>query len=329
MAYFENQNSGELLAILNDDINQLERFFNVGINDIVQFTTTIVTIGGMYIILAPTICWYVLLPMPFVFIGSMIFQRALLNRYAIVREAVSTINITLANNIAGISSIKSYATEDYESKQVNLVSDQYRNSNFNAIKVSAAFIPTIRMIIVLGFAGIMLNAGFLALNNSINIGLYSILIFMSQRILWPLTRLGDTIDLYQRAKASNDRVEKILQIKPPISSTSTTHSRIDPNIYTKDIRFDNVSFSYDNGMKVIKNLSLTIPAGKTTAFVGLTGAGKSTVVKLLLRFYEPSSGAIYLDETNITDIDLRSLRSNIGYVPQETFLFQGTIKDNI
>ncbi|MDJ0535146.1 MAG: ABC transporter ATP-binding protein [Xenococcaceae cyanobacterium MO_207.B15] len=326
LAYFEDRSTGTLLAILNDDINQLERFLDVGANEILQVLTTVVIIGGAFFILTPGVAWMAILPIPFILWGSIAFQKKLAPRYAKVRESVSLLNSRLANNLSGITTIKSFTTEAYEIERLRQESEAYRQSNRKAIAFSAAFIPLIRMIILAGFSAILLYGGMEVVKGNLAVGTYSVLVFLTQRLLWPLTRLGKTLDLYQRAMASTNRVMNLLDT--PIAIHSGNLSLPVSNIQGT-IKLDNVTFGYNDRQTIIKNLSLDIPAGKTIAIVGSTGSGKSTLVKLLLRFYEIQQGSITLDGINIQDINLSDLRKAMGLVSQDVFLFHGTVKDNI
>ena len=326
LAYFEDRSTGTLLSILNDDINQLERFLDVGANEIIQVLTTVIIIGGAYVIMTPEFAWMAILPIPFILWGSIAFQKKLAPRYADVRDKVSLLNDRLANNLSGITTIKSFTTEAYEIERLRIESENYRQSNKDAIAFSAAFIPIIRMIILLGFNGILLYGGMEVINGNLAVGTYSVLVFLTQRLLWPLTRLGQTLDLYQRAMASINRVMDLLDT--PIKIRSGNISLPISNI-KGEIQLNNITFAYNERQPVIENLSLNIPAGDTVAIVGSTGSGKSTLVKLLLRFYELHSGTITLDGTDINDIDLTDLRQSIGLVSQDVFLFHGTVRDNI
>ncbi|MDJ0573800.1 MAG: ABC transporter ATP-binding protein [Xenococcaceae cyanobacterium MO_234.B1] len=326
LAYFEERSTGSLLAILNDDINQLERFLDVGANEILQVLTTVVIIGGAFFILTPGVAWMAMLPIPFILWGSIAFQKKLAPRYAKVRESVSILSSRLANNLSGITTIKSFTTEAYEIERLKQDSEAYRQSNRRAIAFSAAFIPLIRMIILAGFSAILLSGGMEVVKGNLAVGTYSVLVFLTQRLLWPLTRLGQTLDLYQRAMASTNRVMNLLDT--PIAIHSGNLSLPVSNIQGT-IKLNNITFAYNNREAVIENLSLDIPAGQTIAIVGSTGSGKSTLVKLLLRFYEIQGGSITLDGIDIRDINLTDLRQAIGLVSQDVFLFHGTVKDNI
>lgn len=326
LAYFEDRSTGRLMSILNDDINQLERFLDVGANEILQVSTTVVIIGATFVILAPGVSWMALLPMPFILWGSIAFQRRLAPRYAEVREKVSLLNGQLANNLTGITTIKSFTAEAYEIQRIRAQSEAYRQSNRRAIALSAAFVPLIRILILLGFIGILLYGGMEAVAGRLAVGTYSVLVFLTQRLLWPLTRLGQTLDLYQRAMASTTRVMNLLDT--PITMHSGEISL--PVTQVKgEIALKNITFSYQGRHPVIENLSLHIPAGKTIAIVGATGSGKSTLVKLLLRLYEVQDGTITLDGIDLRQLQLGDLRQAIGLVSQDVFLFHGTVRENI
>jgi ATP-binding cassette, subfamily B, bacterial len=326
LAYFEDRSTGGLMSILNDDINQLERFLDVGANDLLQVTTTVLVIGGLFVITAPSVAWMALIPMPVIIYGSVWFQKKLGPRYGAVREQVSILNSQLSNNLSGIATIKSYTAENHEVGRISRESNAYQVRNRAAILLSSAFSPLIRMIIVAGFIAIMVFGGKLALSGQLNIGLYSILVFMTQRLLWPLTRLGETFDLYQRAMASTSRILDLLDTEAQIISGDT---KLATDRVRGEVRFDDVRFSYNNGAEVLKGLSLHIPAGETAAIVGSTGAGKSTVIKLLLRFYDVVDGRITLDGHDLRDLDMEDLRNAIGLVSQDVFLFHGTVRENI
>ncbi|WP_225893983.1 ABC transporter ATP-binding protein [Atlanticothrix silvestris] len=326
LAYFEERSTGGLMSILSDDINQLERFLDVGANDLIQVATTVVIIGGAFFVLAPSVAWMALLPMPFILWGSLAYQQLLAPRYADVREKVGFLNSRLSNNISGITTIKSFTAETYEASRLKIESEGYRRSNTKAIRLSAAFVPLIRMLILVGFTALLLYGGMAAVAGKMSVGTYSVLIFLIQRLLWPLTRLGDTFDQYQRAMASTSRVMNLLDT--PIA-IHTGDIALPIEQVRGEVQFKNVTFAYQDRFPVVVNLSLDIPAGKTIAIVGSTGSGKSTLVKLLLRLYEVKRGMITLDGIEIQDLKLQDLRRCIGLVSQDVFLFHGTVAENI
>jgi ATP-binding cassette, subfamily B, bacterial len=324
LAYFENQSTGNLMAILGDDINQLERFLDVGANEIIQVLTNAIVIGAVFFVLAPSIAWYSMVPIPVIIIGSILFQKKLAPYYSDVREKVGLLNGRLANNLGGITTIKSFTTEAYELERVRHDSEAYRQSNRRAIAISAAFVPLIRMAVLFSFTMTLLLGGIAAVEGRLGVGTYSILIYLTQRLLWPLTRLGETLDLYQRGMASTNRVLDLLDTSVTIDSG---HLPLPP--VRGEIQLQDVTFAYPDRSTVVKQLSLSIPPGETIAIVGATGSGKSTLVKLLLRLYEIQSGTITLDGINIKDLHLADLRRSIGLVSQDVFLFHGSVLENI
>lgn len=325
LAFFEDRSSGGLMSILSDDVNQLERFLDGGANEVIQVSATILLIGGAFFVITPNVAWLAMLPMPFVLWGSIWFQKFLAPRYAEVREKVGMLNGQLSNNIGGITTIKAFVTEGYERKRIEKESNQYRQSNRKAIAYSAAFVPLIRILIFVGFIAILYYGGLEVQAGSLSVGNYSVMIYLIQRLLWPLTRLGDTLDQYQRAMASTNRILDLLDTPIAIHSGSEV---LNPLVHG-DIQLKNVTFGYTPNFPIVENLSLEIAANKTTAIVGATGSGKSTLVKLLLRFYEIQAGNIFLDRIDIRDLELRSLRSCMGWVSQDVYLFHGSVLENI
>ena len=326
LAYFEERSTGGLISILNDDINQLERFLDGGANEVIQVMTTVIVIGAAFFAASPAVAVLSMLPIPFIIWGSIAFQNRLAPLYADVREKVSFLNGQLSNNLSGITTIKSFTSEDYETGRIETQSEAYRQSNRKAIVLSAAFIPLIRIVIFLGFIATLFLGGLEVVAGRLSVGTYSVLVFLTQRLLWPLTRLGDTMDRYQRAMASTNRVMNLLDT--PIA-IRTGDIRLPVSSIKGALEFKNVTFYYNQRKPILQYFSLTLAAGKTTAIVGATGSGKSTLVKLILRLYEVQYGQIYLDGIELTSLNLKDLRRAIGLVSQDVFLFHGTVAENI
>jgi ATP-binding cassette subfamily B protein len=326
MGFFEAGSSGRLLTVLNDDINQLERFLDQGANEILQLVTTVLAVGGTMLVLSPTVAGVSFLPIPLILWGSLRFQRRLAPRYREVRERAGDLASLLSNNIGGMLTIKSYAAEEWEKQRLIAQSQAYRASNGQAIRLSAAFIPLIRFAILFAFIAILVIGGLQAWSGAIAIGTYSFLVFITQRLLWPLTTLGRTLDDYQRAMASTHRVMDLLDT--PIAIPSG-HRPLPVSTVRGHIRFESVDFAYAGRDGLLEGFDLDVPAGATLGIVGATGSGKSTIVKLLLRLYAIQAGRILLDGVAIEELTLQDLRRAIGLVSQEVFLFHGTVAENI
>jgi ATP-binding cassette subfamily B protein len=325
MAYFENQRTGNLMSVLSEDINQMERFLNGGANQIIQVLCSSIMVSAVFFSLQPSLAVISLLPVPFILFGAFWFQKRLAPRYAEVRVAAGDVSARLNNNLLGLATIKAFATEDLESAHIAQASQAYRSANERAIAISAAITPVIRMAILAGFTATLVYGGWLVLHDELAVGAYSVLVFLTQRLLWPLTSLADVADMYQRSMSSIDRVMTLLQT--PIQITYAGEA-VDSSKLKGELRFKDVSFSYGD-RPTIKKLNLTIAAGASVAFVGSTGSGKSTLVKLLLRFYHVDEGTILLDGRPIEALDLQDLRRSIGYVAQDSFLTDGSIAENI
>ncbi len=325
MAYFETQRTGNLMSILNDDVNQMERFLNGGANQIIQVFCSSIMVSAVFFALQPGIAIVALLPVPAILFGAFWFQSRLAPRYTAVREAAGDVSARLNNNLLGLATIKAFATEAFEASHIEQASNQYRNANASAIRISSAITPVIRMAILSGFTATLLYGGWLTLHGELAVGAYSVLVFLTQRLLWPLTGLAEVADMYQRSMAAIDRTMKLLDAPITIAYEG---QHLSPAQTRGALRFEGVNFSYGDG-PTLKDITLTLPAGKTTAFVGTTGSGKSTLVKLLLRFYEPQSGHVRLDGVPIDSLNLQDLRRAIGYVAQDSFLADGTVAENI
>ena len=326
MAWFSDQSKGELMSILNDDINQLERFLDKGANELLQVGTTVIVISAIFFYISPTIAIYSVIPIPVIIWGSFRFQSRIGPRYAEVRKEVGLLNSLLSNNLSGISTIKSFTSEELEVERVRAASQAYREANRSAIRLSAAFVPLIRMAILVGFTATLLLGGFVTLDGGMAIASYSVMIFMMQRLLWPLTRLGETFDLYQRAMISTVRVLGLLETEIKVVEGE---KELDTTKVKGGINFQDVDFAYPEREQVVSGFSLDIKPGTTQAIVGPTGSGKTTVIRLLLRFHDPSSGQISLDGDDIKDLRVKSLRSAISLVTQTITLFPGTVMQNI
>ena len=363
MAYFDDRTTGGLLSILGDDVNQLERFLDGGANDLIQVLTTAVIVSATFFLISPALALLALLPIPLILAWSLRFQRRIAPRYAEVRAQVGRLNGRLATSLSAIATIKSFTAERFEVERLTRESAAYRETNRRAIRLSASFSPLIRMAIVVAFVATLLYGGHLVLREQLAVGAYSLLVFLTQRLLWPFTRLATTIDLYHRAMASTARIFDLLDTSPA-PPTGTTRLPIER--LRGRIAFEDVSFAYRPDHAVLSRLNLAIEPGKLTAIVGPTGAGKSTIIKLLLRFYDfadgnpafpdapafqrechsaltdnrngvsvrtlqqaVSRGRILLDDCDIRTLHLEDLRRAISVVSQDVFLFDGTIRENI
>ena len=328
MAFFENIRLGQLIAIVNDDVNQMERFLNSIFNELIQL---VVLCSFVLFVMAST-CWqlalFSLIPVPIVIVGSIIYQHCISPYYQTIRHFVGELVARLENNLSGIAVIKSFAAEPFELNRVKKASMDYRDANIQAIQISTLYVPIIRMVIAFGFSGVLLLGSYWVLTDQgiISIGELVLFSMMIQRLLWPLTRLGTIFDEYERANASAKRLSNLLANEPTISSPPIG---VTLNQHNSRIEFKDVHFGYDSSQNILNGLNLSIEHGQTVGLAGFTGAGKSTIIKCLLRLYDIQSGDITINDHSITAIQLKDLRQHMALVSQDIYLFHGTIKENI
>ena len=328
LAFFENERLGNLMAILNDDINQLERFLNNSFSEILHLITLVLFAGWALCLTSLELGLLGMAPIPFIIWGSILYQKKVSPFYQSIRTSVGALSNRLENNISGIQVIKSYTSEAFEFGRVEKSSQDYQQANFKAIEWSAVFVPLIRIFITIGFAGTLGIGAYWAINSPERFSLGDLAFFamMIQRLLWPVTRLGSVFDEFERAKASARRVFGL--IDSPNAIPKAPYPTPFPSDL-KSIQFEQVGFGYQADRPILNGVDLTIQAGQTIGIAGPTGSGKTTLMKLLLRFYDVNKGIIQFNEVPIKELDIRELRKHISLVSQNTYLFYGTIFDNI
>jgi len=334
MDFFADKQTGELMSILSNDVNRLERFLNDGLNSVFRLSVMVLGIGGVLLYYNWQLALIALLPVPLIAGFTYLFIRIIQPKYARVRSSVGKVNSRLENNLGGIQVIKSANTEPYESDRVDDVSIEYFDANWDAIETRIKFFPSLRLLAGIGFVVTFIVGGLWVftgtapgpLSGELSVGTFVVFILFTQRFIWPMAQFGQIINMYQRAYASSERIFGLmdepdrLEIDPDAEPLAVDDGRVE---------YDDVTFGYDEEEAIIENVDFSVEGGETLALVGPTGAGKSTVLKLLLRLYDVDEGAIRIDGQDIRDVTLSSLRQHIGYVGQDTFLFYGTVRENI
>jgi len=327
LTFFEDQRIGNLMSVLNDDINQLERFLNDSFNTLLQLVVLVIFAGTSLCLVSLPLGILAMIPIPFIVWGSMLYQKKVAPHYKAVREEVGALSSRLENNISGIQVVKSFTAEGFELERVKEASEKYRSANFNAIKWNAVYVPVIRMVIAVGFVGTLgLGAWWLHLGvGGLTLGALAFFAMMTQRLLWPVTRLGKVFNEYERARASARRIFSLLESENALPDGS---AKLNPKDKC-NIEFQNVSFEYSNGENILNNVNINIPHGNYLGIVGMTGAGKTTLIKLLMRFYDTTQGSILINNQNVKSVHKSVLRKQMALVSQEVYLFHGTIRENI
>ncbi|ELZ11187.1 ABC transporter-related protein [Natrinema thermotolerans DSM 11552] len=332
MGFFADKQTGEMMSILSNDVNRLEKFLNDGMNSLFRLLVMVVGIGGLLFAINRQLALVALLPVPLIAVFTYLFIQTIQPKYAAVRSTVGKVNSRLENNLGGIQVIKSSTTESYESDRVEDVSREYFDANWGAIRTRIKFFPGLRVLAGIGFV-ITFTVGGLwvtqgppgPFTGGLSTGMFVVFILYTQRFIWPMAQFGQIINMYQRARASSARIFGLMDEpnrvgeEPDAPDLEVTEGRV---------KYDNVSFGYDEE-PILEDIDFTVEGGETLALVGPTGAGKSTVLKLLLRMYDVDEGEIRVDGQRVQDVTLRSLRESLGYVSQDTFLFYGSVEENI
>ncbi|NRA66539.1 MAG: ABC transporter ATP-binding protein [Pseudobacteriovorax sp.] len=327
LSWYEKQNSGRLLSILNDDVNQIERFLNNGLHDLIQMLVSSVLIGLVFFYLSPLVAVFAILPIPIIITGGFKLRGPLAGFYTEVRQKAAVLGEKLSGIITGVVTIRANVAEKAMVADIEQASDSYIMANRKAIRMSSAFVPIIRMAVLAGFLVTLVLGGIKTLDGEIAAAAFTVLVFLTQRLLWPFTRFGDLLDLYERSMASAKRVFDLIETPVDIKDAPVLDS---PDIVKGKISFDHLVFAYnDRTAPVLNGFSLSIEAGEFIGVVGATGSGKSTLIRLLLRFYEAQSGTVSVDGIPVENWPLDKLRGSIGYVGQDVFLMDASIRDNL
>ena len=336
MDFFADKQTGEMMSILSNDVNRLERFLNDGMNSMFRLTVMVLGIAGILFYINWQLALIALLPVPLIALFTYVFIKIIQPKYAEVRSTVGKVNSRLENNLGGIKVIKSSNTEEYESDRVDDVSQGYFDANWDAIETRIKFFPGLRLLAGIGFVATFLAGGMWVIaaegeapwifTEPLDIGEFVTFILLTQRFIWPMAQFGQIINMYQRARASSARIFGLMDEPHRVSEAEGAE---DLTVSESRVEYDDVSFGYDEEEGILSDIDFDVEPGETLALVGPTGAGKSTVLKLLLRLYDVDEGAIRIDGQDVRDVTIRSIRQSMGYVSQDTFLFYGTVEENI
>src|SRR6059036_777752 len=336
LRWFDNRATGDLMTRVIEDVNSVERVLIDGIEQGVVALLQVIIVMVVMFYLNAKLALLALAPFPLLIAGALTYTLTAHRRYRLQRRAASAMNALLHDNLSGVRQIKSFVRENEEHGRFNRVSDQLRQATLVVMRVWAIYSPSMSIFEAFGAVIVLAFGSRAVLNGTMQLGDLVAFLMLTAFLYDPISRLHQLNQLVQAGRAAGERVFEILDepVEPGVVAASGDR-RVgigDPGYKTRilgDIRYENVSFSYIEGLPALRNVSFHAPPGATVALVGATGAGKSTLVNLLVRFYEFTSGQIYIDEKPIREYELRGLREAIGVVTQESFLFNGSIRENL
>jgi ATP-binding cassette subfamily B protein len=338
--FFDNKQTGEVMSVLNNDVNQLEGFLTNNLNSLI---TIVVRCGGMGLVMLLINWRLALIPVaaiPLLGYASHRFVEVIHPKYQDVRSAVGLLNSRLENNVGGIETVKAFSTEAFETDRVSDASRDYLDAQWDAITTRILFFPTLQAVTAAAYVSVFLVGGWWVVtgtpphpffSGAMSAGTLVLFLNYSRRFVYPMRQMGQIINGYQYAQAAGERIVGLLDMEPRVADAPDAREL---DGVEGGVEFDGVDFSYrdESGEpeeEVLHDVSFTAEPGDYVGLVGPTGAGKSTTMKLLLRFYDPDAGTVRLDGTDVRDVTLRSLRESVGYVSQEPYLFYGSVRENV
>jgi len=325
LSYFHKIKTGDIMARATNDLKAVRMLLGPGIrnllNTIIMGSTAII----LMLIINSKLTLYSLIPLPILTVAVIIFSSKIFHRFKKVQEQFSSISAGVQENLSGIRVVKAYVQEENEKRKFKQLNQDYMNKNMSLVKIWGPFFPFIMLIAGIGIVIVLWFGGQLVITGEISLGQFVQFSGYLMMLTWPMMALGWVINLVQRGSASMGRLMEILDQVPEIKDSEWTQ---DINIIGGEIEFKNVSFAYDEKV-ILKNINLKIPKGMTIGIMGPTGSGKTTLVNLIPRLLELRQGSLTIDGREIKTIPLKVLRKNVGYVPQETFLFSESLKENI
>ncbi|MFW0716653.1 ABC transporter ATP-binding protein [Pedobacter sp. N23S346] len=325
LGFYRRNNTGDLMNRATEDVNRVRMYVGPAIMYTINtFVLSVLIVWSMFDVNSK-LAIYCLLPLPFLVIIIYYVNTLIFKKSGKIQERLSELSSFVQERFSGIRIIKSYVREDYTRNMFEIQSNEYKKDSMSLVKVSALFYPTMLLLIGLSTILTIYIGGIQVMNGSITTGNIAEFIIYINQLTFPVTMLGWVTSLIQRAAASQKRINEFLDIPSDIES-----NELDDTEITGNLKFENVSFTYpDTGIQALKNLNFEIKAGEFVAIIGKTGSGKSTLANLMMRMYDVQDGSISADGKNLKSLNLKNFRTQIGFVPQEVFLFSDTIRNNI
>jgi ATP-binding cassette subfamily B protein len=327
VGFYERNKAGVVISRITNDVQALDQLVTDGVVTLFASTLTLVGTAAILVAMDPGLALVTFLTFPVLLVGSLVFRIASASAYRLTREKIALVTAYLQETLSGVRVVRAFGQEPRHKARFAELNDDNREANMRTVYLNAAYFPAVELLSAVATAAILIYGGNQVLDGNLTIGVLASFVFYLNTFFDPIQQLSQLYTTYQAGMAALDKIFDLLDEEPEITDRPDAREL---DSVRGDLRFEDVSFSYDQGdTYALRDLSLTVPPGQTVALVGATGAGKSTFAKLVARFYDPTSGRILLDGRDLRTLAQRSLRSQLGVVPQEGFLFSGTIRDNI
>ncbi len=326
MSFYSRNKAGVIISRLTNDVQALDQLVTEGIATLFSATLTLVGTAVILIVLDPGLALITFLTFPVLLVGSVIFRIASSGAYRLTREKIAYVTAYLQETLSGVRVVRAFGQEHRHRDRFAQLNDEHREANMKTVYLNAAYFPSVELLSAVATAAILLYGGNQVLDEAVTIGVLASFVFYLQSFFDPIQSLSQLYTTYQAGMAALDKIFELLDEEPEIQDAPDA---IELERLRGEIEFDDVTFAYDGEHPALEDVSLYVPPGQTLALVGSTGAGKSTLAKLVARFYDPDRGRVLIDGHDLRTVRERSLRSQLGVVPQESYLFSGTIRDNI
>jgi ABC-type multidrug transport system fused ATPase/permease subunit len=326
IGFYSRRKTGVLISRITNDVQALDQLVTEGMSTLVSATLTLIGTAVILVVLDPSLALVTFLTFPVLLVGSLLFRIASSGAYRATREKIAQVTAYLQETLSGVRVVRAFGQEQRHRSRFADLNDQNREANMRTVNLNAAYFPSVELLSAVATAAILLYGGNQVLDGSATIGVLASFVFYLQSFFDPIQSLSQLYTTYQAGMAALDKIFELLDEEPDIADRPDS---VELPRVRGEIEFEDVRFSYDGEQPALSDVSLHVPPGQTVALVGATGAGKSTLAKLVARFYDPDGGRVLVDGHDLRDVTERSLRSQLGIVPQEGFLFSGTIRDNI
>jgi ATP-binding cassette subfamily B protein len=327
IGFYSRNKAGVLISRLTNDVQALDQLVTEGISTLFSATLTLIGTAVILVLLDAKLAMITFLTFPVLLVASVAFRLASAGAYKLTREKIAQVTAYLQETLSGVRVVRAFGQEERHGRRFAELNDEHRDANMKTVYLNAAYFPAVELLSAVATAAILLYGGNQVVNGGgVTIGVLAAFVFYLQSFFDPIQSLSQLYTTYQAGMAALDKIFELLDEEPDVADRDDA---IDLPRVRGEIRFDDVTFSYGGDAPALDRVSLVVPPGQTLALVGATGAGKSTLAKLVARFYDPTDGRVLVDGHDLRDVSEHSLRSQLGIVPQESFLFSGTIRDNI
>jgi ABC-type multidrug transport system fused ATPase/permease subunit len=326
IGFYSRRKTGVLISRITNDVQALDQLVTEGLSTLVSASLTLIGTAVILVVLDPGLALVTFLTFPVLLVGSLAFRIASSGAYRATREKIAQVTAYLQETLSGVRVVRAFGQEHRHRSRFAALNDENREANMKTVYLNAAYFPSVELLSAVATAGILLYGGNQVLDDEATIGVLASFVFYLQSFFDPIQSLSQLYTTYQAGMAALDKIFELLDEEPDIADRPDA---VELPRVRGEIEFQDVRFSYDGEQPALSELSLHVPPGQTVALVGATGAGKSTLAKLVARFYDPDGGRVLVDGHDLRDVTEHSLRSQLGIVPQEGFLFSGTIRDNI